>query len=120
MSDDFRVLAQAFPDSTDELAFYRVPIPAFANDLTTQTLVTSLTICSHGGDSSFRLRLKQERTGFVIPDDDKQWLFFDTPIPAGEERVLGLGLALAGDASLTIRSEHIDRLSFNLIGVEIT
>lgn len=123
MSDEFKILAQAFPEDTDEADFYRVPIPDSARDDKTQTLVTSLTVCSHGGvgeDSSFRLRLKQEITGFVIPDDDKQWLFFDAEILAGEERTLSLGLALPGDALLKIRSEHADRLSFNLVGIEVT
>ena len=129
MSDDFRILAQVFPTDTNETDLYRVPVPQGSGTVgdsgsaslsATQTLVTSLTVCSHGAPSSFRVRLKQERTGFVIPDHDKQWLFYDTPIAANDEKTMALGLALPGDASLTVRSGDASRLSFNLVGIEVT
>jgi len=74
MAEANKVLAQVKPAAATQTTLYTVPGGGVLS------AVGHLTICNQGAATTFRVRINIAGAG----DDDKQYLFYDTPIGAGE------------------------------------
>jgi hypothetical protein len=107
MADTLKCLGQLAAAATTSEALYTAPN---LSQVTTSTLV----VCNRTASSkSFRVSIHVAGAGA----DDKQYLFYDTPIGGNSTLTATLGLTLAqADVIKTYASAA--GLSFNLFGVE--
>jgi hypothetical protein len=101
----------------------------------TQTIISSIIICNqHSGDVSYDIRLKTDAAslpnasgsstsspaGTAIANNDKEMLFKSNVVPTANTDILSLGLGLSGGNQIWIKSSVASKLSFTIMGVEIT
>jgi hypothetical protein len=106
MADNTKVLGQVSVQETIS-TLYTVP------ELT-QTTISSITICNRSGiELSFRVSIHVD--GAAI--DDKQYLFFDTPIAGNSLVAATLGMTLDDSDVIQVVASAIG-ITINLFGVE--
>jgi hypothetical protein len=110
MATTYKILAQSAPAATTPTLLYG-PVGAGIN-----TVVSTLAICNRGATSStFRISIRENGA----PDSAKQYLAFDTTVPASSTITYTLGITLkTGDAIYVYASTA--NLSFNAFGSEIS
>jgi hypothetical protein len=110
MATTYKILAQSAPVATIATPLYG-PVGAGI-----QTVVSTISICNRGNSSS-TYRLSVRENGAV--DSAKQYLVFDSTVPATSTVTYTLGITLrTGDAIYVYSSTN--NLSFNAFGSEIT
>jgi len=109
MADVLKVLGQLAAAATTTETLYTVPNLA-------QTTCSSLTVCNRtAGALTFRVSVHVAGAGA----DNKQYLFYDTPLDANSTLAMVVGITLAQtDVVKTYASAS--GLTFNLYGVETT
>ena len=141
MADTFKILSQTMPDDTSETLAYTVPSQELgevtssaasgaytvsyepkAVSRNVQTIVTSIIICNHhSGALTYSIRLKEAAaSGGDYADNDKEWLFKTTAITNANTQILSLGLGLSGGNLIKVQSSLADKLSFTIMGIEVT
>jgi hypothetical protein len=110
MATTYKILAQSAPISNTATPLYG-PVGAGI-----QTVVSTISICNRGNASStYRISVRENGAA----DTAKQYLVFDTTIPATSTVTYTLGITLrTGDAIYVYSSTN--NLSFNAFGSEIT
>jgi hypothetical protein len=110
MATTYKILAQSSPVSTTPTLLYG-PVGAGIN-----TVVSTLAICNRGSSSStFRISIRENGAA----DSAKQYIAFDTTVPATSTITYTLGITLkTGDAIYIYSSTN--NLSFNAFGSEIS
>ena len=110
MATTYKILAQSAPVSTVITPLYG-PVGAGI-----QTVVSTISICNRGNSSStYRLSVRENGAA----DSAKQYIVFDSTIPATSTITYTLGITLrTGDAIYVLASSN--NLSFNVFGSEIT
>jgi len=110
MATTYKILAQSSPVSTTPTLLYG-PVGAGIN-----TVVSTLAICNRGSSSStFRISIRENGAA----DSAKQYIAFDTTVPATSTITYTLGITLkTGDAVYIYSSTN--NLSFNAFGSEIS
>lgn len=109
MPETRKVLGQLNPLASALTAIYTVPTA-------TQAIVSSIVVANKGAsDATFRVSVSIA----AAADNDKQYLFYNLPIPANDTFIATLGITLgAGDVVKGYASTT--SLAFNVFGVEIT
>lgn len=107
MSDVVKILGQLDAAATTTETLYTAPALSF---VTTSTL----TVCNRGTtQKAFRVSVHQKNS----TADDKQFIFYDTPLAGNSTLTATIGMTLAeGDIVKTYADST--GLSFNLFGVE--
>jgi hypothetical protein len=110
MATTYKILAQSSPVSNTPTLLYG-PVGAGV-----QTVVSTIAICNRGASAStYRLSVRENGAA----DSAKQYLVFDSTIPAASTITYTLGITLrTGDAVYAFSSTN--NLSFNAFGSEIT
>lgn len=108
MTDTAKVLAQVNPAATTLTTLYTVPAA-------TSAAVSSIVVCNQSTASSFRISIQVAGAA----DNAKQYLYYDTVIPANDTFVATIGITLATTDVVKIYAGSAN-LSFSLFGVEIT
>jgi hypothetical protein len=110
MATTYKILAQSSPVSTTPTLLYG-PVGAGIN-----TVISTLAICNRGSSSStFRISIRENGAA----DSAKQYIAFDTTVPATSTITYTLGITLkTGDAVYIYSSTN--NLSFNAFGSEIS
>lgn len=110
MATTYKILAQSAPVTTTATPLYG-PVGTGI-----QTVVSTISICNRGSSSS-TYRISVRENGAV--DSAKQYIVFDSTIPATSTITYTLGITLrTGDAIYVFASTN--NLSFNAFGSEIT
>jgi hypothetical protein len=110
MATTYKILAQSAPVGTTITPLYG-PVGAGI-----QTVVSTISICNRGNSSS-TYRISVRENGAV--DSAKQYIVFDSTIPATSTITYTLGITLkTGDAIYVYASTN--NLSFNAFGSEIS
>lgn len=110
MATTYKILAQSSPTVATPTLLYG-PVGAGIN-----TVVSTLAICNRGSSSStFRISIRENGAA----DNPKQYIAFDTTVPAASTITYTLGITLkTGDAIYVYSSTN--NLSFNAFGSEIS
>jgi hypothetical protein len=109
MAETNKPLAQTNPSATTLTDSYTVPAA-------TSAVVSSIVICNRGGTET-SIRISVAVGGAA--NDNKQYLYYDLPLPANDTFIATIGVTLA--ATDVIRVYAADaQVSFNIFGVEIT
>lgn len=110
MPTTYKILAQSSPISNTPTLLYG-PVGAGIN-----TVVSTIAICNRGNSSStFRISLRENGAA----DNPKQYIAFDTTVPATSTITYTLGITLkTGDAIYVLSSTN--NVSFNAFGSEIS
>ena len=88
----------------------------YAVPLDTSAIISTVTVCNTTSSNvTFRLAARQANASLTT----KQYLVFDTPIPAQDSIALSLGLSLSNTDVLTAFSLQ-GNVTFNVFGTEIT
>jgi hypothetical protein len=109
MPDALKCLGQLAPSATTLTDLYTVPAA-------TQTTVSSIVVCNRSG-SSATFRIAVAIAGAA--DATKQYLYYDTTIPANDSFVATIGVTLATTDKLRVYASNAN-LSFNAFGVEVS
>jgi hypothetical protein len=110
MATTYKILAQSAPITNTATPLYG-PVGAGI-----QTVVSTIAICNRG-NASATYRISVRENGAV--DNAKQYIVFDSTIPATSTITYTLGITLrTGDAVYVYSSTN--NLSFNAFGSEIT
>ena len=109
MALTYKILGQSNPAATTATDLYTVP-PS------TNTVVSTLQVCNQAAtDATFRVSVRQAGAA----TNAKQYLAYDTTIPANDSIALTLGITLAATDVVTVYASTTT-LSFNLFGSELT
>lgn len=109
MANTYKVLGQSNPAATTATTLYTVPSA-------TSAVCSTITICNQASTAgSFRIAI---RTGGATLDP-KQYIAYDTSIPANDVLTMTIGLTLATTDVVTIYASSAN-ISFNLFGSEIS
>jgi hypothetical protein len=109
MAEAHKPLAQTNPSAATLTDSYTVPSA-------TSAVVSSIVICNRGGTET-SIRISVAVGGAA--NDNKQYLYYDLPLPANDTFIATIGVTLA--ATDVIRVYAADaQVSFNIFGVEIT
>ena len=109
MAEALKVLGQVSPAATTLTTLYTVP----AN---TRTAASSVVVANRSATAtSFRISIA---VGGVA-DDNKQYLYYDTPIAGNDTFVATIGISLAAGDVVRVYAT-LATLSFNLFGIEVT
>ena len=112
MADEIKILGQLAAAATTVELLYTTPNLA-------QTTVSTLSVCNRtGAEKSFRVSVHQDDENPSTPDD-KQYLFYDTPLAANSTVMVTIGMTFNQGDTIRIYASAIG-LSFNLFGVETT
>tara|TARA_R110002167_G_scaffold217470_1_gene422260 strand:- start:327 stop:737 length:411 start_codon:yes stop_codon:yes gene_type:complete len=136
MPDSYKILAQILPANTSENLAYTVPVPAAATVASTTsspftvqvapkavsdntyTVVSSIIICNlHSGAVTYDIRLK---AASADGDNDKEMIFKTVSLANGKSHVLSLGMGLSSGNLIKVKSSVASKLSFTLMGIEVT
>jgi hypothetical protein len=106
----YKILAQSSPIANTPTLLYG-PVGAGIN-----TVVSTLAICNRGNSSStFRVSIRENGAA----DNPKQYIAFDTTVPATSTITYTLGITLkTGDAVYVYSSTN--NVSYNAFGSEIS
>lgn len=109
MADTLKVLGQVNPAATTLTTLYTVPA-------STSTTVSSVYVCNQAASAAtFRISI-QVAAG---ADNAKQYLYYDTEVPANDTFVATVGLSLAATDVVKVYASSTT-LSFSAFGVEVT
>ena len=108
MAETLKVLGQLNPSATSLTALYTVPAA-------TSTTCSTLVVCNQSTAGSFRVSVAVAGAA----DNAKQYLYFDTAIPANSSWNFTLGISLATTDVVRVYASSAN-MSFNLFGVEVT
>jgi hypothetical protein len=109
MPNTYKILGQSIPTANTFFDIYAVPSGANA-------IVSTVNVCNTTSSNvTFRLAAKIANTTLTT----RQYLVFDTPLPAQDSIALSLGLSLGAGDVLTAFSLQ-GNVTFNVFGVEIT
>lgn len=107
MADALKVLGQLAAAATTDETLYTVP------DVT-QTTCSSLVVCNRGSSQlTFRVRVGVAGASA----DNKQYLFYDTPIDGNSTMTMVIGITL-NQTDIVATYASATGLSFTLFGVE--
>lgn len=102
-----KVLGQVLATATTETDLYTVPA-------STNTVISSIVICNTSVSSeTFRVYIRIAGAA----TDNKQYLYYDTPINGNDTFVATIGITLAETDVVTVYSSS-SNLAFNLFGQE--
>ena len=109
MAEALKVLGQVSPAATTLTTLYTVP----AN---TRTAASSVVVANRSATAtSFRISIAVGGAA----DDNKQYLYYDTPIAGNDTFVATIGISLAEGDVVRVYAT-LATLSFNLFGIEVT
>jgi len=109
MAEALKVLGQVSPAATTLTTLYTVP----AN---TRTAASSVVVANRSATAtSFRISIAVGGAA----DDNKQYLYYDTPIAGNDTFVATIGISLAAGDVVRVYAT-LATLSFNLFGIEVT
>lgn len=109
MADAVKVLAQVDPSAATLTTAYTVPGA-------TSTVISTVLVANRSSTpTSFRISVAVAGAA----DANKQYLYYDIPIPGNETFAATLGVALATTDVLRVYAT-LATLSFNVFGVETT
>jgi glucose-6-phosphate dehydrogenase assembly protein OpcA len=109
MADTLKVLGQSNPSATTLTTLYTVPS-------STSTTVSSLVVCNQASSAAtFRISIQVA----AAADTAKQYLYYDTNVPANDTFIATVGITLATTDVVKCYASSTT-LSFNLFGVEVT
>jgi hypothetical protein len=105
----YKTLGQAAPAATTSTDLYTVPA--------TTSAVISTIVVTNRGTTAASFRLSQSLTGAALANKD--YLAYDTAIPANGFITLTLGITMATTDKLRVYASTAN-LSFNAFGTEVT
>lgn len=109
MANTYKVLGQSNPAATTSTDLYTVGAGKSA-------VCSTITICNQAGSpATFRIAVRIAGAS----TDAKQYIAYDTSIPANDVLTMTIGLTLAATDVITIYAST-STLSFNLFGSEIS
>ncbi len=108
MAETLKILAQSNPTATTLTDIYTVPAA-------TSTVISSIVVCNRGAATAFRFSLAVAGAA----DDNKQYLFYDTPIAINETKAFVIGATLAATDKARFYAT-LATLTCSLFGVERT
>lgn len=135
MADRFAILGQVLPTSASEEQLYLVPPPAEVSygsavpapkavSEQTQTVISSIIVCNQqSSERTYRIRLKTNDDVSIAPDNDKEFLFYDTAIGPNKTQILSLGLTLGASNQIKVSNSGSTpwiNMSFTAMGIEVT
>lgn len=107
-TDTQLVLGQVNPAATTLTTLYTVPAA-------TQTVVSSIVVCNQAAsDATFRISIQVA----AAADNAKQYLYFDTTVPANDTFTATVGLTLGATDVIKVYASTTT-LSFSAFGVQI-
>ena len=109
MANDLKVLGQLAPSATTLTDLYTVPGATHAT-------VSSIVVCNRAG-SAATFRIAVAIAG--ASNDNKQYLYYDTSIPANDSFVATIGVALGPADVIRVYASN-GNLSFSAFGVEVS
>ncbi len=109
MATTYKTLGQAAPAATTSTDLYTVPAA-------TSAIVSTITIANRAATPA-TFRLSQSLTGAAL--SDKDYLIYDSTIPASGFITLTLGITMAATDKLRVYASTAD-LSFNVFGTELS
>lgn len=109
MTDTFKSLGQVNPSATTLTDAYTVPS-------STSAVVSSIVVTNRSATAT-SFRISHALAGAA--DNNKQYLYYDTPIAGNDTLVVTLGAALATTDVIRVYAT-LATLSFNIYGVEVT
>ncbi len=108
MADTLKVLGQVAPAATTLTDLYTAPAG-------TQVVVSSIIVCNRGNsDTTFRVAVAV--AGASI--ENKQYLFYDTRIPANDTLAAQIGVTLGATDKIRVYAGN-EHLSFTAFGIEV-
>lgn len=108
MPTAYKVLGQSLPASTTTTTIYTVPAA-------TQTVVSSIAICSIAGSTVYRISIRVNGESSA----NKQYIAFDAPVNQYDTVFLTLGITLSAGDIVEVYSGN-GTVAFNLFGSEIS
>jgi hypothetical protein len=105
----YSILAQVNPNADTLTDGYTVPS-------STQAVISTIVVCNRS-DATTRFRISVAIDG--ASNDDKQYLYYDVPIPGNDTFVATLGITLGDTDKIRVYADDAT-LSFNIFGTEIT
>lgn len=109
MANTYKVLGQLNPSATTATTLYTVPAA-------TSAVCSTIAICNQSSSpGSFRIAIRT--AGATL--DPKQYIAYDTAIPANDTISMTIGITLATTDVVTVYASS-SNLSFNLFGSEIS
>ncbi len=107
MAQSLKILGQSAPAATTEVDLYSVPGG-------TTAAVSSVVVCNRGGTATtFRVSIAAGGGG----TGSKDYLYYDTALPANDTFVATLGITIAGGDKIRIYAGN-GNLSFSAFGAE--
>ena len=108
MANTYKILGQSNPAATTDTAVYTVGSGK-------QAIVSSITLANLSGSAiTYRVRIAIDDAGA----DNKQYLAYDSSIPANDSVILTVGVTLDADDSINVYASDTN-LACNVFGVEI-
>tara|TARA_B100001113_G_scaffold313237_1_gene278133 strand:+ start:1144 stop:1473 length:330 start_codon:yes stop_codon:yes gene_type:complete len=108
MANTYKILGQANPAATTDTEVYKVGSGK-------QAIVSSITLANISGSAiTYRVRIAIDDAGA----DNKQYLAYDSSIPANDSVILTVGVTLDADDSINVYASDTN-LACNVFGVEI-
>jgi len=105
----YKVLAQSNPNAATLTEAYAVPA-------STETTVSTIVVCNRSNvATSFRVAVQVSGAG----DNNKTYLYYDTPIQGNDTMAATLGITLAATDEIHVYAT-LATLSFNVFGRERT
>lgn len=88
----------------------------YAAGSTTSAVVSTIAVCNRGTSAAtFRLAVREDNAALT----DKQWLYYDTTVPALTTYHYTIGITLSANDSITVVASTAN-FSFQAFGSEIT
>lgn len=108
MATTYKVLGQSNPAATTQTTLYTVPG-------STATIMSTLTVCNQASTAgTFRIAVQQ--AGATL--DPKQYINYDTPVPANDTITVTIGLTMAATDVISVYSSS-GSISFTAFGSEV-
>ena len=104
MAEVRRILGQSLPPAATEAVLY---------NCTSTATISTLIACNTGTAAEFNVAVRRKGASA----EDKQYIYFETPLAAGESFALTGGMTLGEGESIWVESDTGD-VAFNLFGAE--
>lgn len=110
MATTYRILGQIAP-----AANVAGGSQLYAAGSTTSAVISTIAVCNRGTSAAtYRIALREDNAAL----DNKQYLAYDTSIPANTTTTFTLGITLSGSDSITV-SASTANLTFQAFGSEV-
>lgn len=107
MATAYKILGQTVVTADTNTDLYTVPA-------LTSAVVSSIVACNIGAtERTFRIAIRNAAIG------NKNYLYYDVPIPANDSFVFTGGVTMEAGAIITVRANHAD-VVFSAFGSEIS